>query len=90
MPLAIAQQYIREAVQSTVLIFVDHRELEPQPVLRGNRYERNASSRVVEPPHQLVQGKLEGIDGGRMEHMRVVYRLDVISMRFGQAWHKRT
>ena len=62
-----------------------HSQLEPQPVLRGGGYQRDAASLRLELAHELVEREFERVGGGGVQHVRVVDCLEVVSVGFWES-----
>lgn len=80
MPLAITQKNLGKRAKAAIFFLIDHSKLEPEPILGGRGDKRHAAPRGLELAHKFIQCKFKRIDSQRMKHMRVVDRLQMITM----------
>ena len=63
-------------------IFTDHGNLEPEPIFSSSRDMRNTPSGRFQLAHKFIKGQFEWICSSRVEHMCIIHRLEMITIRF--------
>jgi hypothetical protein len=97
--LSITQENFCEPTKATLFLFVDllrvslhylramknpyHCKLEPQPILGRHRHLWDCSPRGLEFAHEFIECKLERVCRCGMQHVCIVYCLQVVTMGFG-------